>query len=432
MKYVSQVFGGILFLLVLAGWGFSQDTLSLSDCVRIALERNPELASEQESYLSERAGFLDSWSGLLPDASLSGGYSHFSKESMRISGSGFESSDESYSTSFSASWNIFRGGSDVLGLLSDRSSVSLARLSYHSKIRNIISNVKRGYLDILRYQALLVLADSSLVRAKAEREFIEEKNRLGAASELELAQARVEEKSRELSLIQARNNLNSSKEHLNFLLGIPADTVYTVVLDTSLDIKPPPLEECIQIALDSSCEYRSALISEQIARRNYLATFSSFLPGVNLNYSYSWNGSSPPGGIKEIKDEGYSSVGLSVSLPVFEGLSRLSRTASARHRYLEAHWRTLNTRASVEESVRSIYRRIQETDASLSLSRMKLEEASHSLQLAWEMYRLGSISYIELVTSELDFVQSKSELIESRYNYLVAVSELELYTGKLY
>ena len=419
-------------MLILASWGFSQDTLFLSDCIRIALERNPELASEQESYLSERAGFLGSWSRFLPNASLSGGYSRSSGGSMRMSGSGFEPSDKGYSLSFSASWNPFRGGSNVLELLSDRGGVLLARLSYHSEIRSIISNVKRSYLDILRYQALVALADSSLVRAKVEREFIEEKNRLGAASELELAQARVEEKSRELSLIQARNSLNSSREHLNFLLGIPPDTVYTVVFDTSLSIELPPLEECIRIALDSSCEYRSALISEEIAHMNYLASFSSFLPNISFSYNYSWNGLSSPRGIGEIRDEGYSTVGISVSLPVFEGLSRLSRTASARHRYLEARWRRLNTRASVEESVRSVYKRIEEADASLSLFRMKLDEASRSLRLAWEMYRLGSISYIELVASELDFVQSRSELIEGRYNYLVAISELELYTGSLY
>ena len=122
-------------------------------------------------------------------------------------------------------------------------------------------------------------------------------------------------------------------------------------------------------------------------------------------------------------------IGLTLSVPLFEGGQRYSRIKQAEIQLNEMDWqrsdlvRTLNMQTDL--AVENIHLNVKQI-GTCALS-IKQAETAHSIMK--QSFEIGAASYLDLRDSELALTRSRLAYYQAIYNYLVAGSDLELLLG---
>lgn len=90
-----------------------------------------------------------------------------------------------------------------------------------------------------------------------------------------------------------------------------------------------------------------------------------------------------------------------------------------------------NSLSSLENDLRNTYDALIEASSSLELARMQNESNSATLELAKEQFRLGEITTLELVTAEVNLMESDDMLLSTEKAYRASMARLELLAPKL-
>ena len=122
-------------------------------------------------------------------------------------------------------------------------------------------------------------------------------------------------------------------------------------------------------------------------------------------------------------------VGLTLSIPIFEGGQRYSRIKQAEIQAGEMKWQRDNLVRSInmqtDLAIDNIEMNVKQI-ASCSESVRQAETAHNIMQQSFE---IGAASYLDLRDSELALTRSRLAYYQAIYNYLVAGSDLELLLG---
>ena len=111
---------------------------------------------------------------------------------------------------------------------------------------------------------------------------------------------------------------------------------------------------------------------------------------------------------------GSSLVGLSMSVPIFDGFSKAARIQKNRVQINQLE----NQRTFLKESFKNeLY--VAKANLRNDLSLLEVQEAN--LQLATEVYQIARIKYKEGVGSNLEVVEADAALIQAETNYLGAI-----------
>jgi len=122
-------------------------------------------------------------------------------------------------------------------------------------------------------------------------------------------------------------------------------------------------------------------------------------------------------------------VNVGVSLPIYDGFSRYSRTAQA-----EAHEDDLRQQARARElqvrsDVVSAFNGLQAAFQAVGLQLSAKGAAAEALELATQRYRVGSGSYLELLDARVAADQADTDYITAVYSYHRAIATLEQAVG---
>ena len=123
------------------------------------------------------------------------------------------------------------------------------------------------------------------------------------------------------------------------------------------------------------------------------------------------------------------SASLSVSIPIFQGLSRQQRVESARAQFFDARFQVrqqeLALRADIETRVAEV-RTAYETSL---IEERNQALADEQLRLAQERYRLGLLNFIALSEAVTVKARADRDRLYAIYTYHDAVANLESVVG---
>lgn len=122
-------------------------------------------------------------------------------------------------------------------------------------------------------------------------------------------------------------------------------------------------------------------------------------------------------------------IGLTLSVPLFEGGQRYSRIKQARIQADEMKWQRENLVRSINMQVDLAIDNIQMNVKQISSCAESVRQADKAHDIMKRSFEIGSASYLDLRDSELALTQSRLAYYQSIYNYLVANSDLELLLG---
>jgi outer membrane protein TolC len=286
---------------------------------------------------------------------------------------------------------------------------------------------KQAFFQALASLELVGVQQAQLRRSDEQLKLTSERLRLGATTRSDSLRARVDYGNSQLALINAQNNLRTAEA--NLARAIQVDGLVMAVYDSSLEVRVAGLDTAAlrREAMAAAPSVRQADAALSAARAGLRASRSSYLPTVSLGAGLGWAGSdnTPYAGT-------YRSTWnyrLSVSFPLFNNLSREAGVISADANVDNAQARLRDARLALDANLTQQLAALDAAAASIDVSTVSVAAAEEDLRMQRERYRIGVVTILEVLTSQASLEQAQVNLVQARYNYLVARAQIEALVG---
>ena len=394
----------LIFCLSLASSNSSaQQPLTLEQCVSLAGENNPKLIQRETAIEQARVGLMDAHSSYYPSLSLSSGYSY--------------SQAGRYSTNVGVSYPVYQGGSIRAGVKISRARIKIAEENYRLAEDEVILAVKGAFFRILQKQEQIALAENILKRRKEDLVLIKLRYNAGRESSPAVMEAEASLLQAEYDKKQAEEELTLARIELNLLLGRSRRAEVSIQHEDG-DIEFPSLNRLIEEAKTQRPDMRSQRVNTDVLEAQVTQAKSSYFPKISLSSSYGLRGS-------ELFDqEGDWSMGISLSLPIFQGFSRKAKVKESTLALKEHKARIAELEQQIEEEVEQAY-------SDWELAGKVIEVNDKTLQAAREMYQLTKLQYEQGLTSYFFLQQKESDLANTENRYVNALYNLRLSVARL-
>jgi len=370
------------------------DTLALSDCVSIALERNPLVHSAQEQVQASLARIRKARA--LPQPTLD------IDSDLQPGMTDFRGSEERY---VGLSQTVpFPGRTWLQGKVAREESNEV--VADRDLLRlDITYQVTTAFYDILLAREQLEYARQNEGLAADFVSMTEMKFQAGDLAQVEVVRARVEEARARSAVRAAENEVRLALARMNFLLARGASDPLAVEGALRNELVTPDPESLTRAALEARPEMQR--VNASIARESLKKTqgYLSYFPDFDV-------------GVAQHRQTGLDNtwdVTLSLSLPVFFWQPVRGEIAEA----------GANERAFREEAVHvanAISLEVQEAVSNLTMAAEQIRLFEDGiLGQAEEAYRMYQFSFEQGEIDALDLIEARRTLNEARTSYADAL-----------
>ncbi len=171
-------------------------------------------------------------------------------------------------------------------------------------------------------------------------------------------------------------------------------------------------------------------LQTKMLKKTYEMEKTAFLPNVSLSAIYQWTAMNEDFKFNDYRWNPYSTVGLTVSVPIFTGGKRYFKLRQTKIQLNQLNWNKANLRRNLNMQAESYLKNMQQSIEQLASNKENINQAMKGRSIAQKRYEVGKGTILELNDSELALTQSQLTYTQSIYNYLVAKTDLELILGK--
>ena len=405
--------------------------LTLDECLRIALNENPTIKVADMEIERVDYSKKETIAQLFPDISFAGSYSRtIKKQTMSMNGQSIQiGSENSYSLGFSASMPIISVQLwKSLKLSEDQILINVEK-ARESRLA-LINQVENAYYGLLYAQDALKVIEENKNRAQLNAEIYRKKFENGTASEYDVLRAEVQVKNVEPTILDMKNTINQAKLQLKLLMGMDMahnikivgqlsdyqEDMYKKVLDTN-------------VSLDNNTSLRTLDLQTQTLKNALSVQQAAWYPTLALTANYNWMALTNGGLFKDMKWNPYSTVGLAVSIPIFQGGKRYYKQKQAEISYREMSWQRDNLQNALKLQVQSQFDNIQKSVSQIETNKAGVAQAVKANQIMEKSFRIGAASYLDLRDSENALMSAQLAYYQSIYGWLTAQSQLSYLLG---
>ncbi len=273
---------------------------------------------------------------------------------------------------------------------------------------------------------------------KAERKAIsrqldqaERRYEVGIIAITDVHEAKAGYDSANARVISAENDLLIAKETLRELTSQYIDDV--VPLAETIPLDPPSPEDIqhwVDQALDGNYTLLAAREDTSSSRENIELQRSGHYPTLGLRASYGYlKSNGPNSNFAPQHHEG--TIGVNVSLPIFEGYAVTSRTQQAQYDFQDSQDFYDQVWKSTEKNTRSSYLNvISEVSRVKALAQAVVSNES-ALRATEAGFEVGTRTIVDVLNVQSELYRAKQEHSDSRYIYVLNILRLKQASGEL-
>ncbi|MFC1480928.1 TolC family protein [Candidatus Neomarinimicrobiota bacterium] len=426
MKFHKMI---IVSILAVGGLLQAQQpaAINLDQLIEIGMANHTGILIAEKALKSAKAGYLSSYSGLIPNVSTSID-KDLDPSTDTLYDAGVARVPPDLSSRFSVGQTLFDGGAAWYNRKAGSNSVKKARADYENARQTLVLNVKQAYYNYLSSKKLLGVAEEALELGNRQLELVEERYRLQAVSLTDLLKARVSSGERKIQVANAKRSLVMAQTSLNLAIGQSPDLPLEVVDDNTELV--PLMDK--PIAKASMMSNNPVLISRGYAVDNAHLTAKmargGLLPTVSVGYSQSGYGS---GSLGNAYDNDQSNTGMTISIPLFTGFRNSSAYRRARQAAMIEEDNQLALELDLLGSLENTFADLEALHEIYPLNQEVLQSAEADVELASEKYRLGVISILDLLDAQVSLISARSTLVRTTYDIKTAEAQLAALIGTI-
>lgn len=443
--------------------------VTLEESIRIALENNLELEGAQLREKRARINFKMTRNNILPD--LNGSYNIGLSNGRSIDPftNAYINRELTFSNAgLGLNATIFNGFNLLNSIRQSKLNLKASQMEVEEEKQNLMLDVTLAYLTVLNNRDLVQLAENRLETTG------EQVNRLQTLYSEEVGNpadftdiqglAAVDR----TGVIQAQNSLQESLLNLEQLLNITYD-VRPEGIELMMDLEPYSYsaEQVFEEALNSFPTFQARELRVQAARKGVHAARSLYFPEISLFGQMNTNYSSAAqifletgntvvetGGFVTIDGQQVpvftnqtlfseesisyedqftnnlnSVVGVSVSVPLFNGFQVKNNVALEKITLQESIVEMENTKLQLRQSIEQAFNDMQAAYKRYNILQEQVDAFEESFRINEIRFNSGVSTIVEYTISKNNLDNARINLANAKYEYLLRVKVLDYYRG---
>jgi outer membrane protein len=406
------------------------DSLSLEQCLEIAIDNSSRIAIADGNTIKAEMGLKDARAAFLPELDLSGGYD------LTDTFNRLEWNPNHYSLSLGASMSPFNGGRNFINVSKSHEAVSSARQGRRLTEIALVVDVMSKYYNALEASDILELRKESLNQSRIHLRFARAQYDLGLVPRSDVLKAEVDVVSGEVDSLDAAGSVGIARAQLNDAMGIRLDHPSMAKPVAITRQAPPDIEQCLAEALNNRPEViqqKSALaVSKYNLRLAHLNRWPTLiLTGTYNAYVDRFVFDGLPINRTTWEDNTAWRVGIGLSFPVFDGGVAARAVRGARIDVHESELDYSDLVKQVDLDVESAHLTLLTALERMDLTEKQVESAQESYDAASGRYRTGVAPITEVIDAAVSLFNSKVNHTKAIYSYLLAEARLSQTMGRL-
>lgn len=431
----------LLILLLLPVSLYSQisgpgATLTLDDCINIALEKNYDLQISEERIDVAEAGLRSAFGRYLPSISANAGYSrqlNNLSQSLVFGDRVIQSNQNPNRYNFSAyaRMPLFDGFSREYNYSAADDNLESVKFDTEQLKRDIKIQVYRAFTEIIRNTQIVRIRQDNIELGKTNLEKIKAQNKVGVSSMPEIYSQEAELGNLEYDLLDAQNTLYSSKANLLIIMGLEPD------LEVNFDINSIPSdvtqkeidsfynnhkdpEELIRKALNNRYDLKSYDFSQNAAKSAKEAAEGNYYPDLSASTGWSWANTE----LNEFSNRGNFALGLNLNVPIFNNFQTDQQVQNAELQYRQAEIEKQRLENKVRNEVKIALQSLEISQKQILVTEKSLVSSQKNYESTVARHNVGAADIVELQKANTQYINSQLNRVNAVYNYFKSKKEL--------
>ncbi len=422
----------------------AQDSLTLKDCVEIALRNNSDIINARYNVDISDVSLQSSKGALLPSISTNYG-ANKAITGPRATGqiidpatgqliSATGQSQVSGSQGVGASLDMPIYNANLLSTIAaNRAGLRVTEQTLQNTRVTTINTVKRQFFQVLQAEKLLDLNKESVRVSEESFRRAQTMYEIGSAPVSDVLTARSNLETRKVTVITQQNAVDIARSNLAFTLGLDVNQPIRLK-EGAFTVQPIGMtyEQALGNALDHRPNLKAQKFTlEQNQRQLEGARSSIRRPIVAMSAGYGWNTQNAPfRGIEDLFLQNYNyTFGVSVRMPIFNGMTSENTIRQRKLQYtqLVEQLRRIERQVALEvkQSLLNLDRSRQQIDA----QNEAVKAAEEDFRLAEERYNFGAGTILERLQAQERLFAAKNNYINATYGYQQELANLEAALG---
>ncbi len=429
----------IIIILFSAVQIFSQQKLTIEQCIELALKNSKELRVSNSKTISTEARVDEVKSQFLPQLKLTANYTRLSdvpafQVQLPVSPVPVTIADvilDVYTFRLSLQQPVFTGFR-LNALRNAAEYYNEAAGEDVNKTKNEAAlSVYSAYLNLYKAKEIKSLLEESI--KSAEKHIADTRNYMdnGLATKNDLLKFEVQESNMRLSLIEANNNIELARSVLNKSLGLPLDESTEV---EEIEIVPDALKDdlssLVREAKDNRSELKSLKYTVSANKENIRASRSSYFPSVYVSGSYTY--ANPNSRYQPPLDEfkGTWDVGVTLSWDIWNWGGTSAQVVQAEQNLYQTQTTLEQVKENIELEVNRNYLSLKYAMERLDVTQKTIQQAEENLRTFREKYEVQLATSTDIIDAENSLLQAKTNYTSALIDYKLARITLEKSLGR--
>ena len=433
----------VLFILFLLPLSVSaQKQWTLQECIDYAMANNITLQQSKLKKESATEELKGAKAALLPTLSASTnqsfGYQPWKDTGMSYVTNGMVNTKvdkTSYNGSYSLSgqWTVWNGNRNINTIKLDQLSEEQAELSTKETANSIQERIAQIYAQILYLAENVKVNEQMLETSKKNEERGKEMLSVGKMSKADVAQLSAQRANDEYTIVEAQSQLMNYELQLKQLLEITDEERFQVAIpeitDEQVLAQIPELQTVYEQALMSRPEIERSQLAIKSSGVNVALAKAGWMPSVNLTggITTSTNSLSGNGWGDQIKSNVNTSLGVGVTVPIYDGRSTKTSVNKAKIQQLQAQLDLQDQQKTLYSNIQQFWLNAWTNQQKYQAAKSSVESAQQSYDLLSEQFRLGLKNIVELMAGKDNLLSQQQSQLQSKYLALYNQQMLEFY-----
>ena len=410
--------------------------ITLEQALEIALSENVSVkVADLEIKRSEYAK-KGAYAALYPQIDLTGSYQRtIKKQVMYMTMNG-----QSMGIEVGKSNTINAGASAAMPVVNAQlwGSLKLSALDVELAVEKarssrleMVTQVKNAYYAVLMAKEAFDVYKEVYENAVLNLEETQKKFDAQKTSEFELVRAKTSVANAVPNVYNAESSVILALWQLKAVLGVDLDMDLDVAgkLEDHSQQMFYDIHQHDSVSLDNNTTMKQLAIQmEQLAQNIKLQKFAN-IPSLALAFNFSYMSMADDISFKEFPWTPYSTVGLSLNIPIFAGGKRYQAIRQAKNQHQQVQLQVANTERQLKIAIRQSLNSMEMNMKSYYAAQTAEESAQKAYDIAAASYKLGRGTLLDLNDAQLALTQSQLAKSQAVYNFLSAKAQLEQTLG---
>ena len=419
-----QIIGFCLFLMVSVS-GSAQQSYSLAQCKKLALENNARMKNARLEVSSARQTKEEAFTNFFPSLSASAlGYNaNQPLVEANLGGMPLALLKNGIVGDITVTQPLFAGGQIVNGNKLAQLGVEVSRFKQEQSAKEVLLTTEVYYWQIISLNEKLKTLAIVEQLVNSLYKDVDAAVKAGVKNRNDLLQVQLRKNSVASDRLQLENGLKLSRMLLGQYVGIKADSLSIEPISFDEPASPEKLRTDHGAALLTTPEYQLLAKNVEANRLQQKITVGKYLPTVGVGASYMYDDLMD-------KDNTTAMVFAKVSVPISDWWGGSHAIKKQKFQTMMAQNEQRNNSDLLLIQMQKLWNDVEESYKQVKLAEESVVTATENVRLNTNYYQAGTTTLSDLLDSQLLLQQSRNQHTDAYTQYLIKQTQYLQATGR--